>query len=82
MKPEDHEHEYNEQSALTFISNKKNKRNDIAFIYSRLIKLSFKKGWKDSIDFKKVNIEILKRYKVSGLIYIKEKAWKIYLINI
>ncbi len=61
---------------LKFISDKKNKRKSIASEYaSFIITEAMNHGL--TINWKLINAQILKRYKTSGLLFIKYNAWKI-----
>jgi hypothetical protein len=57
------------------VADKKNKRNDIAVIYEALMRRHFTKV--ERYDWEAVNKAIIERWSVSGLIYIKERAWKL-----
>ena len=59
---------------IAFIDNTKNKRVAIGKEYGDLIYHEAVSG--DCIDWTKVNAAILKRYTPSGLLFIKDLAWK------
>ena len=59
---------------LEQIADKKQKRNDIAKTYIGVLAVPF--FMKDTIDIPKINKAIINRWSMSGLKYIKDKAWK------
>lgn len=61
---------------LKFISDKRHGRVLIANEYSRFI-VAEAINHEVEFDWKLINAEILKRYKTSGLLFIKDNAWKI-----
>lgn len=58
------------QVLLNEIADKQFKRKDIALTYAISLKSS------DETDYAKVNNAIIQRWSLSGLVYIKELAWK------
>lgn len=46
------------------------KRNDIAILYRDLLQ-------QPGIDWRAINAAIIERWSKAGLIYIKERAWKL-----
>ena len=49
-------------------------RDEAAAVYARALRIF---GVGDILDWKAVNEGILSRWSTNGLVYIKEKAWKI-----
>lgn len=60
-----------ERLMLHVIADKKFAMDDVAVTYAFCIESSEKP------DFSKINRAIVKRWSVSGLAYIKERAWKL-----
>lgn len=63
-----------ESTLLSEIPMKELKRDDIALTYC----LALRSSESNKIDWAKVNTAIMNRWSKSGLIYIKERAWKLY----
>ncbi len=59
-----------EQDILNKLKEKKVTRDDIVPFYAQVI------YWKDCFDVVKVNKAIMDKWSKSGLIYIKQRAWK------
>jgi hypothetical protein len=49
------------------------KRNDIALTY----RMAMESSERQLVDWPKVNEAIIKRWSLAGLIYIKNRAWKL-----
>ena len=58
----------NEENLIYQIRNDKYKRNDIAILYYLCLDMQ-------NINWEKVNKEIIDRWSLSGLKYIKKEAW-------
>ena len=58
------------------VDDKSFKRDDLVNFYAYII-FEFQ-VFKRKVNIKEVNQKILTRWKISGLNYIKTKAWKIY----
>lgn len=63
-----------EETMITAIADKKNKRNEIALLYANLITETRNDPMR---DVSKINQAIIDRWSPAGLQYIMEKAWKI-----
>lgn len=61
---------------LTEISRKGSTRESIALVYRDGIRAHLKQAPPDFVDWPTVNAALLARYSVSGLNYIKAKAWR------
>jgi len=68
--------EYYEETIMEMVDDKAFDRDDMAKFYAWMI--FEQQVFKRKVKAKEVNDKILTRYKISGLNYIKEKAWKIY----
>lgn len=53
------------------VADKRMKRKDVALSYALCIKST------QQVDFAAINAAIINRWSVSGLVFIKERAWKI-----
>lgn len=61
-----------EDTLLREIPDTRIKRNDVALTYAFGLRGS------EDVDWKRVNAAILERWSMAGLVYIKERAWKLY----
>lgn len=60
------------------VADKKFKRNDIAVTYEAMMRHQFTLRLPSgSYDWAKINAAIIERWSISGLVYIKERAWKL-----
>jgi hypothetical protein len=57
------------------IADKKYKRNHLAETYKEMIRDQLVN--RSTFDWPKINAAIIERWSISGLVYIKERAWKI-----
>lgn len=69
-------------ACLTAIADSKETRDTLALVYARAIRYCYEANESggfatDRVDWSAVNGAILKRYKASGLNYIKKEAWKL-----
>lgn len=65
-----------EINILSVIKDKKKFRNEVAALYAQLIHFEMVNGIV-GFKYEVINKAIIERWSVSGLIYIKEKAWKL-----
>lgn len=61
---------------LAEITRKGSTRDSIASVYREGIRATLRRTPEDFVDWPTVNAALLKRFKPSGLDYIKAQAWK------
>jgi len=62
-----------QSTLLREIADRRFKRNDVAITYS----MALRSSERDTVDWKVVNDAIMERWSLSGLCYVKERAWKL-----
>lgn len=65
-----------EDALLREIPDTRIKRNAVALTYAFGLRNEF--SGSEEIDWPKVNAAIIERWSMAGLVYIKERAWKLY----